>query len=407
MTYPTGAINFDDPFVETPAKASVSEEVIVETDEARIIQRWYTVPIQDGVKQGHLPAPPPVPRHVSTSASSARRPDMSRALSSSRRQPKRMRLDAKRIKPSILPPFLTFQPPFNWIFYALTPVFMPVFMVGVVVAFVIDSGRSRRRAAAVSEEEPINETIATAVALVRQSQDGAGEGSDSGSVAPEPASVRHSPLQTAGSMNMVRRRLNTAARSFSNGMIRRTTGFAPESEGESDDEGAIRLGEHQSELDSNGSESRRSSSAESTQSEFTLVNESPAAGDDGLGLMLGSIRNWPTSIPAKSRDDHVQPPNVPVENSGLLPSSRTVSMSADRTKYIDSEPKPYPHPAHDPNASPQRPDLTEKKDVKLQLSDVQRRIIKNLNEGIDQQRFRKWLTWLPMVGNAHAAIVVR
>ena len=208
-------------------------------------------------------------------------------------------------------------------------------------------------------------------------------------------------------MNMVRRRLNTAARSFSNGMIRRTTGFAPESEGESDDEGAIRLGEHQSELDSNGSESRRSSSAESTQSEFTLVNESPAAGDDGLGLMLGSIRNWPTSIPAKSRDDHVQPPNVPVENSGLLPSSRTVSMSADRTKYIDSEPKPYPHPAHDPNASPQRPDLTEKKDVKLQLSDVQRRIIKNLNEGIDQQRFRKWLTWLPMVGNAHAAIVVR
>lgn len=387
--------------------ASVSEEVVVETDDAGIIQRWYTVPIQDGVKQAERPVPPTLARNASSAVTTfARRPDMSRALSSSRRRPKRMRLDTKRKQPSVLPPFLVFRPPFNWIFYALTPVFMPVFMVGVVVAFMIDSGRSRRRAEAVSRNEPLNETIATAVALVRQSQDSSDGDSDSNGSPPEPSSVRHTSMQTAGSMNMVRMRLNTAARSLSNGMIRRTTGFSPESGGESDDEGPIRLDNRRAQVGDDEADSRRSSSAESSQSESTLVDVSPVGGDDGLGLMLGHIKDWTRGVSVRSQGTHTSRSNPPIADPAAPPQS-TASISRDRTEYTDSTPRPYPHPAHDPKASPQRPDLTKSKDVKLQLTDFQRRIIKNLNEGIDPVRWRKWLTWLPMVGNAHAAIVVR
>jgi hypothetical protein len=319
-----------------------------------------------------------------------------------------MRLDAKRKQAPFLPPFLVFPRPFNWIFYALTPVFMPVFMVGVVVAFFIDSGRSRRRAEAVSRNEPLNEAIATAVAAVRQSPDGSGGDSDSDGSVPEPSDVRHSSMQTAGSMNMVRMRLNTAARSLSNGMMRRTTGFSPESGGESDDdEGPIRLDNRRVEFSRNEDDSRRSSSAESTQSEFTLVDESPVGGDDGLGSILGHIKDWTRGDSIRSQGNFAARTNPAPQGSVPSAQQRSVSPPQDRTQYTDSEPKPYPHPAHDPDASPQRPDLTEKKDVKLQLTDVQRRIIRNLNEGIDPTRWRKWLTWLPMVGNAHAAIVVR
>jgi hypothetical protein len=321
-----------------------------------------------------------------------------------------MRLDAKRKKAPILPPFLVFRPPFNWIFYALTPVFMPVFMVGVVVAFIIDSGRSRRRAQAVVATQPLNEAIATAVAKVGQMRTYTDSSPSTGRLSPERLFEQHSSMETNGAMTTVRMKLNSAARSLSNRMVRRTTGFDPESGGESDDDGRIMLDSRRDSEDSSGQESRRSSCTDSPQSDATLVDVSPVGGDDGLGSVLSNITKW-------SRGAAIKPQVRPASSSaraepGLVPPptqrSQSQTMVKDRTEYKASgADKPYPHPAHDPSASPNRPDLTEKKDVKLELTDVQRRIIKNLNEGIDQTKWTKWLTWLPMVGNAHAAIVVR
>jgi hypothetical protein len=156
----------------------------------------------------------------------------------------RLRLDARRRGPPFLPPFLIFPRPFNWMFYAIMPVFMPIFMFGVVIVFILDSGRSRQRAKA-------------------------------------------------------------------------------------------------------------------------LIANHPA------------------------------------------PTQRVPSTIEDRMIYTTSRQDPYPHPAHDLEASIVASHSAEKKDVSLELTEVQRRIIRNLNEGIDQTRWKKWLTWLPAVRNAHAAIVVR
>lgn len=388
----------------------MEEEILVETDDASIIRRWYTVPVQDGVRKGYSPSHPTFSRNPSSQAGGLpRRPEPSRALSTSRTKQKRMRLDAKRKKAPFLPPFLVFRPPFNWIFYALTPVFMPVFMVGVVVAFIIDSGRSRRRAQAVVAMQPLNESIATAVAKAGQTRTVNQADSNTGSLSPERLFEQHSSMQTNGAMTTVRMKLNSAARSLSNRMVRRTTGFDPESGGESDDEGRIMLDSRGSESSSPES-SRRSSCTDSPQSDATLVDVTPVGGDDGVGSVLSNIANW-------SRGAAIKPQARPTSSSvrpepGLVPPptqrSQSQTMVKDRTEYKASDgDKPYPHPAHDPSASPNRPDLTEKKDVKLELTDVQRRIIRNLNEGVDQTKWTKWLTWLPMVGNAHAAIVVR
>ncbi|KAJ9121976.1 hypothetical protein QFC24_004559 [Naganishia onofrii] len=403
VPYPTGAINYDDPFIETPAKSSVEEEVVVETDDAGIIKRWYTVPVEDGIRKESTTRPTgPVRRPTLPHTTSlTRRPGSSRALSTGKVRQKRMRLNAKRKRPHILPPFLVFPRPFNWILYATTPIFMPIFMVGVVIAFVIDSGRSRRRAKAVTEEQPLNDAIAAAVSLSEQMRDTSSRSSSSGTSSPDRIDNQHSSLQTHGAMDVVRMRLNSAARSMSNNLIRRTTGFDPDQH-ESDDEGRIILDSRRSSASSNAQQSRRSSSEESTQSDSTtsstLVNESPVGGDDGLGSILSNIKHW-------SNGKAIQQPH----NAAIRPpTSRMQSMVADKTEYkTSSGDKPYPHPAHDPSASPHRPDLTEKKDVKLELTDVQRRIIRNLNEGIDPDRWKRWLTFFPMVSNAHAAIVVR
>ncbi|KAJ9090914.1 hypothetical protein QFC19_009339 [Naganishia cerealis] len=416
VPYPTGAINYDDPFVETPAKSSVEEEIVVETDDSGIIQRWYTVPIEDGVRKGNKTSPPGLAR-TSTSphiTSRARRPEASRALSTSKVKQKRMRLTAKRLRPPILPPFLVFPRPFNWIFYAATPLFMPVFMVGVVIAFIIDSGRSRRRAKAVAGH-PLNKTIATAVALASRTSNESSGFSRSGTNSPDYFSDQRSLMQTHGAVDAVRMRLDSAARSMRNSLIRRTTGFDPEMDSdESDSERGIMLDSRRSSASSTGDESRRSSSAESAQTDMTtsstLVNDSPPGGDDGLGAILSNIKHWPSN----KRWSHSRIVNgsrsTKQDNYAMSrpPTSRMHSTVENMTEYKTvCEDKPYPHPAHDLSASPHRPDLTKKKDVKLQLTDVQRRIIRNLNEGIDETRWRKWLTWLPMVGNAHAAITVR
>lgn len=409
VTYPTGAINFDDPFVETPAKPGVEEEIIVETDDANIIRRWYTVPVQDGVRKGYSPSQPTLSRNPSSQgANLARRPEPSRALSTSRTRQKRMRLDAKRKRAPFLPPFLVFRPPFNWIFYALTPVVMPVFMVGVVIAFIIDSGQSRRRARAVAGAQPLNEAIATAVVAQRARSDSNAD-SDTGLLEPDRLFEQHSSMQTNNAMSMVRMKLNSAARQLSNRLVRRTTGFDPESEGESDDEGRIVLDSRRGSETGSSEMSRSSSCTDSPQSDATLVAVTPPGGDDGLGSVLSSITSWSHGAPIKP---YVRSTPSFRPEHGLVPppTQRSQSQTAlqDKMQYkVSRKDKPYPHPAHDPSASPNRPDLTAIKDVKLELTDVQRRIIRNLNDGIDQNRWVKWLTWLPMVGNSHAAIVVR
>lgn len=320
-----------------------------------------------------------------------------------------MRLDAKRKRAPFLPPFLVFRSPFNWIFYAFTPVFMPVFMVGVVIAFIIDSGRSRRRAKAVAGGQPLNDAIATAV-VARRTSSASTVDSETGHLTPERLFEQHSSMQTSNAMTMVRMKLNSAARQLSNRMVRRTTGFDPESGGESDDDGRIMLDSRRGSGTGSSEMSRSSSCSDSPQSDETLVDVTPPGGDDGLGSVLSSITSW-------SRGASIKPQVHPSSSSsrpehGLVPPPTQRSQSqADvnaRTEYKASVgDKPYPHPAHDPTASPNRPDLTAIKDVKLELTDVQRRIIRNLNDGIDQTKWTKWLTWLPMVGNAHAAIVVR
>ncbi|KAJ9096808.1 hypothetical protein QFC21_005079 [Naganishia friedmannii] len=407
VPYPTGAINYDDPFVETPAKSSVEEEVVVETDDAGIIKRWYTIPVEDGVRKENN-ARPTGPVRIGTSphtTSLTRRPGSSRALSTGNVKQKRLRLNAKRKRPQILPPFLVFPRPFNWILYATTPIFMPIFMVGVVIAFVVDSGRSRRRAKAVTAKQPLNDTIAAAVSLGAQMRNKSSGSSSSGTSSPNRIDNQHTSMQTQGAMDTVRMRLNSAARSMSNNLICRTTGFEPDSGDESDDDGRIMLDSPRSSASSNAGQSKRSSSAESSQTDSTtsstLVEESPVGGDDGLGSILNNIRHWSGGNGGK--DTHQ------TRNTALRPpTSRMQSMVADKKDYKTSyDDKPYPHPAHDSSASPHRPDLTEKKDVKLELTDVQRRIIRNLNEGIDPLIWRKWLTWFPMVSNAHAAISVR
>jgi hypothetical protein len=156
----------------------------------------------------------------------------------------RLRLDAQRRGPPFLPPFLMFPRPFNWMFYAIMPVFMPIFMFGVVIVFILDSGRSRQRAKAL-------------------------------------------------------------------------------------------------------------------------------------------IANHP------------------------LPTQSVTSKIQDRMVYTTSRQGSCPHPAYDLEASIGGLDHMGQRDIRLELTDVQRRIIRNLNEGIDQTRWKKWLTWLPTVRNAHAAIVVR
>lgn len=406
VTYPTGAINYDDPFVETPAEPGVEEEIVVETDDASIIRRWYTVPVQDGVRKGYSPSQPTFSRNPSSQTGGLhRRPEPSRALSTSRSRQKRMRLDAKRIKAPILPPFLVFRPPFNWMFYALTPVIMPVFIVGVVIAFIFDSGRSRRRAQAVVAMQPLNEAIATAVAKAGQTRT---DTDDTGRLSPERLFEQHSSMQTNGAMTTVRMKLNSAARSLSNRMVRRTTGFDPESGGESDDESGIMLQSQGSESESPES-SRRSSCTDSPQSDATLIDVTPVGGDDGLGSVLSSITKWSRGAPIKPHVRSTAASSRPEQGLVPPPTQRSQSQTDmnDRTVYTSGRDKPYPHPAHDPSASPNRPDLTGKKDVKLELTDVQRRIIDNLNQGINPTKWTKWLTWLPMVGNAHAAIVVR
>ena len=45
-----------------------------------------------------------------------------------------------------------------------------------------------------------------------------------------------------------------------------------------------------------------------------------------------------------------------------------------------------------------------KKDIELELTDVQRGNIRDMNGGLGQTRWRKWLTWFPRVPSAHAAI---
>ncbi|KAJ9113624.1 hypothetical protein QFC22_005932, partial [Naganishia vaughanmartiniae] len=403
VPYPTGAINYDDPFVETPSKSSVDEEVVVETDDAGIVKRWYTVPVEHGVRKEKKARPTaplrtPTPPHVT---SLTRRPGSSRAVSTGKVKQKRMRLNAKRKRPQTLPPFLAFPRPFNWLVYAATPILMPIFMVGVVIAFVVDSGRSRRRALSVAANQPLNDTIAAAVTLGEQKPDRSSRSDSSETSLPDSIVDHHSSMQTHGAMNIARMRLNSAARSMSNNLIRRTTGFDPCSGDESDD-GGVMLDSRRSSESSYTGHDRRSSSAESSKTDSTtsstLVDESPVGGDDGLGSILNNIRHWSNGKDTQqSRNTALRPP-----------TSRMQSMTAGKAEYKTSyDDKPYSHPAHDISASPHRPDLTEKKDVKLELTDVQRRIIRNLNEGIDQLKWRKWLTWFPMVSNAHATIAVR
>lgn len=217
----------------------------METDQDGIIQRWYTMPIKDEVMTSEKSGAPA----VSPGASSATTKPYSAQSSSNASvdtyyEQHRLRLDARRRGPPYLPPFLIFPEPFNWIFYAIMPVFMPIFMFGVVIVFILDSGRSRRRAKAL-------------------------------------------------------------------------------------------------------------------------------------------MANYPA------------------------PTQRVTSTIQDRMTYTASRQEPYPHSAHDLEASIGGPPLAEEKDIRLELTDVQRRIIRNLNEGIDRTRWKKWLTWLPTVRNAHAAIVVR
>lgn len=76
----------------------------------------------------------------------------------------------------------------------------------------------------------------------------------------------------------------------------------------------------------------------------------------------------------------------------------------DRTSYKAAVQTPYPHPAHDSAASSEHSCSARKKDIELELTDVQRGNIRDMNEGIDQTRWRKWLTWFPRVRSAHAAI---
>lgn len=379
---------------------------MVETDDAGIIQRWYTVPIEDGVRKGK--ARPTGPVRTPSSLHSTlhnRRPEISRSVSTNKTEQKRMRLKGKRKRPPIFPPFLVFPWPFNWILYASTPIFMPVFMIGVVIAFIIDSGRSRRRARPMDGDQPLNETIATAVSLA--SRRGDNLFASSSAFSPYFVSDRAWSFQSTGPMETVGRILDSAARTMSNTLIRRTTGFDPElGSDESDSEMQVALDTRSSSTSNSAEQSRRSSSAQSSQTDMsttsTLVNESPVRGDDGIGSVLNNIRHWP-------RDNGVNQSRQPDPRSNKQhirpPSSRMHSMVAESSEYKTSyDDKPYPHPAHDPLASPHRADLTGKKDVKLELTDVQRRIIRNLNEGA---RCKKWLTWFPMVRNAHAAISVR
>ncbi|KAJ9123818.1 hypothetical protein QFC24_003595 [Naganishia onofrii] len=392
VPYPTGAINYDDPFVETPAKSSVDEEIVVETDEAGIIQRWYTVPIEDGVRKGK-PDPPVLFERYLCHAQ--------RTISD----------DQTLCRPPIFPPFLVFPRPFNWMLYASTPIFMPVFMVGVVIVFIVDSGRSRRRAKQAAGDQPLNETIATAISITSRKGEDLTASSSSCTSSFDRLLDQRSSIQIPDTVDTVRKRLDSAAKTMNNNLVRKTTGFDPElGSDESDAELQITLGTSSSHTSPD--QSRRSSSGDSSQTDLstssTLVNESTLGGDDGLGSILNDLRHWPNGTEAHQRHGPA-PQSMRQQNTTLHPpSSRMHSMVADRTEYKTSyDDKPFPHPAHDHSAYPHRPDLTAKKDVKLELTDVQRRMIRNLNRGIDATIWRKWLTWLPNVGNAHAAISVR
>jgi hypothetical protein len=385
---------------------------VVETDEAGIIQRWYTVPIEDGVRKGKArPTGPLRTLSVPHSTHDIRRPETLRSLSTGKGEPKRMRLKAKRKRPPIFPPFLVFPRPFNWMLYASTPIFMPVFMVGVVIVFIVDSGRSRRRAKQAAGDQPLNETIATALSITSRKGEDLTASSSSCASSADHLLDQRSSIQIPDPVDTVRNRLDSAARTMNNDLVRKTTGFDPElGSDESDAELQITLGTSSSHTSPD--QSRRSSSGDSSQTDLstssTLVNESPLGGDDGLGSILNDLRHWPNGTEAHQRH-RPAPQSMRQQNTTLRPpSSRMLPMVADRTDYKTSyDDKPFPHPAHDHSAYPHRPDLTAKKDVKLELTDVQRRMIRNLNRGIDATIWRKWLTWLPNVGNAHAAISVR
>ncbi|KAJ9107445.1 hypothetical protein QFC21_000898 [Naganishia friedmannii] len=415
VPYPTGAINYDDPFVQIPAKSSVNEEIVVETDEAGIIQRWFTVPVEDAVREGKARPKGPVRAPTSPhSTYSYQRSEATISASTGRAEQKRLGRMAKRKRPPIFPPFLVFPRPFNWILYASTPVFMPIFMVGVVIAFVIDSGRSRRRARSLAGEQPLTETVATVVSLASRKGSDPSAPSSSRTSSPDRLLDQRLSMQSPGGMETVHKRPDAVARTMSNNMVRRTTGCDSAMYiDESDDEIQITL-----DLDtrirsaSNGTDqSRRFRSEQLSETESstssTLVNESSVGKNDGVGSILNNIKHWSKGKITHPRSSSSRP--FLQRNATLRPTtSKMHSMVADRTEYKASyEDEPYPHPAHDSSASPHRPESTEKKDVKLELTDVQRRIIRNLNEGIEPSRFKKWLTWFPMVRNAHAAISVR
>ena len=154
VTYPTSAIDYDDPFAPTTAGSSVLEEVVVETDKDLIVQRWHTAPVcgakksdDRGVYQACAYA---LTQSVSRCDTQMTSKDTSKPLFTEHR----LRLDAKRKKPPFLPPFLLFPQPFNWFSYACMPIFMPIFMLGVVIVFIFDSKQSRKRAKAILCNHP-------------------------------------------------------------------------------------------------------------------------------------------------------------------------------------------------------------------------------------------------------------